>query len=121
VNPVNDATDLAAALKNVGFDATLATNLNRRDLDGSVRAFAARVQPGDTALFYFSGHGMEVEGQNYLLPIDFDAQAEEDVRYQALPASQVQDRLHSRAAVLSSTLPRTCAPPTATESIQPTQ
>jgi formylglycine-generating enzyme required for sulfatase activity len=100
-NPVNDATDLAAALKDVGFDATLALNLNRRDLDGSVRAFAARVQPGDTALFYFSGHGMEVEGQNYLLPIDFDAQAEEDVRYQALPASQVQDRLHGRGARVS--------------------
>jgi hypothetical protein len=44
-NPINDATDLAAALKAVGFDATLATNLNRADLDRSVRMFAARLQP----------------------------------------------------------------------------
>jgi formylglycine-generating enzyme required for sulfatase activity len=97
-NPVNDATDLAGALRALGFEVTLSTNLNRPGLDRAVREFAASVSPGDAALFFFSGHGMEVEGQNYLLPVDFDAQAEEEVKYQALPASLVQERLQGRGA-----------------------
>jgi uncharacterized caspase-like protein len=97
-NPVNDATDLASALRGLRFDTTLAVNVNRIAFERSVRDFAARIQPGDAALFFFAGHGMEVEGQNYLLPVDFDVQAEEEVKYQAMPASLVLERMQNRGA-----------------------
>jgi hypothetical protein len=97
-NPVNDATDLSSSLRGLGFQVTLATNLNKAGFERTIRAFAAEIQPGDSAVFFFSGHGMEVEGQNYLLPVDFDAQAEEEVKYQAMPASLVLERMQSRGA-----------------------
>jgi hypothetical protein len=97
-NPVNDASDLANALKAVGFEAKLATNLNRVAFEQAARDFAYGVQPGDVALFYFSGHGMEVEGQNYLLPVDFDAHTKAEVKYQAQPASLIQELLQERGA-----------------------
>jgi formylglycine-generating enzyme required for sulfatase activity len=97
-NPVNDANDLAAVLGEIGFDVTVANDLNHSKIDLALRTYAAKVQAGDTALFYFSGHAMEVDGQNYLLPVGFDAAAEEDVKYQAVPASQVQERLQGRGA-----------------------
>jgi formylglycine-generating enzyme required for sulfatase activity len=98
VNPVNDATDLDRTLRGLGFESKLALNLDRRALDNALNTFAATVKPGDTALFYFSGHGMEVDGQNYLLPVDFSAQGEEDAKYQALAAGLVQERLQRRGA-----------------------
>ena len=97
-NPVNDANDLSESLRGLGFQTTLATNLTKIAFERVVREFAASVQPGDAALFFFSGHGVEVDGQNYLLPVDFDAEAEEEVKYQAMPASLVLDRLHARSA-----------------------
>ena len=99
LNPGNDATDLAAALPDAGFRVTLATDLDARQLERTVLDFADTVQPGDTALFFFSGHGIEVEnGQNYLLPLDFTAKAEAEVKYQALAAGRVQELLQSRKA-----------------------
>jgi uncharacterized caspase-like protein len=97
-NPVNDATDLAALLREIGFDVTPAFDLDHAAMDRAVQSYAAKVQAGDIALFFFSGHGMEVDGQNYLLPVDFNARAEEEVKYQSLPASLVQERLQARGA-----------------------
>ena len=99
LNPGNDATDLAAALPDAGFQVTLATELDGKALKQAVLDFADTVQPGDTALFYFSGHGIEVEGgHNYLLPLDFAAKTERDVEFQALAAERVQELLRSRQA-----------------------
>ena len=87
LNPGNDATDLAATLPDAGFNVTLRTDLDNKALERALIDFSDTVQPGDTALFFFSGHGLEVEGgQNYLLPLDFTAKAEADVKYQALAA-----------------------------------
>jgi formylglycine-generating enzyme required for sulfatase activity len=98
VNPVNDATDLAAVLRDLEFEVKLATDLDRTSLDRAVQDYTASVRPGDTALFFFSGHGLEVDGQNYLLPVDFNAHAEAEVKYQAAPASMVQELLQGRGA-----------------------
>jgi uncharacterized caspase-like protein len=108
VNPVNDATDLDKTLRALGFETKLALNLDRRALDSALNSFSAGVKPGDTALFYFSGHGMEVDGQNYLLPVDFSAQAESDTKYEALAAGQVQERLQARGARTIIMIPDAC-------------
>ncbi len=98
LNPVNDATKLAQTLRETGFTVTLATDLNRQALDGAVDKFVQSVQEGDTALFFFAGHGIEVKGQNFLLPTDFSAKIEAQVKYQALNAAELQDLLQDRKA-----------------------
>ncbi len=101
LNAVNDAQDLAKALAPLGFSTKLLENADLRQMDLAVRDFAAGLQPGDVALFYFSGHGIAVEGENFLLPVSFAADMEADVRYQALSASRVRDLLKGRNVRLS--------------------
>jgi uncharacterized caspase-like protein len=66
----NDARALAAALQRVGFTATLGQNLARRDFVRTIAEFEGRLRPGDTALIFYAGHGVEIEGANYLMPVD---------------------------------------------------
>jgi formylglycine-generating enzyme required for sulfatase activity len=100
-NAVNDATDLAASLKKIGFDTRLLLDADLRAMDVAAREFAQGLRPGDVALFYFSGHGISLEGENFLLPVSFAAEMESDVRYQALSASRVRDLLKGQNIRLS--------------------
>lgn len=68
-NPVNDATDVAAALKALDFDVTLATDLDREGMLEQLDVFRQKVQPGGLSLVYYSGHGVEAGGENWLLPV----------------------------------------------------
>ncbi|MDM8560864.1 SUMF1/EgtB/PvdO family nonheme iron enzyme [Thiotrichales bacterium HSG14] len=70
-NPVNDATDVAQRLEKMGFNVDKALNLNQVAMGKTIRAFTTRLsqEPG-LGLFYFAGHGFQVDGENYLLPID---------------------------------------------------
>ncbi|MBX3622949.1 MAG: SUMF1/EgtB/PvdO family nonheme iron enzyme [Rhizobacter sp.] len=100
-NPVNDASDLAAALKARGFDTTVALNTTRRELNARVRSFADKVTPGAVALFYYAGHGMQVRGRNYILPVDAQVQTEGDVVEQGVEIDAVLQRLEGRAAAIN--------------------
>lgn len=66
----NDARAVAAALEPAGFRVTALMDPDRRAITQALGRFTAGLAPGDEALFYFAGHGIEVEGQNYLLPAD---------------------------------------------------
>jgi formylglycine-generating enzyme required for sulfatase activity len=81
-NPKNDATDMAAALKALGFDAILATDLDKRAMDEAFRRFARLARDADAALFFYAGHGIQFAGSNYLMPIDAKLQDEADVPYE---------------------------------------
>jgi hypothetical protein len=70
INPPNDAVDVAAALKRVGFDAILATNLDRAGMDEAAIRFAKAARNADVALLYYSGHALQFGGINYLAPVD---------------------------------------------------
>lgn len=67
---VGDAQAVAAALEKIGFAVTLATDTDRRSLNRSLAEFERALGPGDTALVHYSGHGVEIDGENYLLPAD---------------------------------------------------
>jgi hypothetical protein len=69
-NPANDATDIAAALRKLGFDVVEGKNLDRRGMDDAIRDFGRKLDRADLALFYYAGHGLQVEGKNYLVPVD---------------------------------------------------
>ena len=69
-NPVNDAADMADVLKKCGFEVILKTNANQLDMKKAVREFSDRLKDGGAGLFYFAGHGAQVDGINYLIPVN---------------------------------------------------
>src|SRR5215813_9821044 len=101
VNAVNDARTLGNTLKGLGFTVVVAENQSRRDLLRALLAFDKSIEPGDTAFFFFSGHGFEIHGQNYLLPTDVPAikEGEEELlRDSSIPAERIIDRIQARGA-----------------------
>jgi outer membrane lipoprotein-sorting protein len=101
-NPVNDANDFGAVLRDtLDFDVEIIRNADLRTFDFAVQRFVAKLSPGDVGLFYFSGHGLEVEGENYLLPVNFAAVSQADVKYQAYAANRVMDLMKDRGVRLS--------------------
>ncbi|MBI4988535.1 MAG: caspase family protein [Rhodocyclales bacterium] len=83
-NPVNDARAISRALKDLGFDVTHRENLNQKSMADVIRQFGARLTPGTAAVFYYAGHGMQVQGRNFLIPVDADVQAEDEVPYSTI-------------------------------------
>lgn len=97
-NPLNDARAVAASLQDVGFQADIAADVSLRNLEAAVNRFVAKVKNGDVAVFYYAGHGIQLEGENYLVPVDFDAKDEADAKYASYSASRVQERLEKAGA-----------------------
>lgn len=88
-NPVNDATDMADILKKLGFSVTLNTNANQRTMERAIRDFGKNLRGGGVGLFYYAGHGLQVHGSNYLIPIGAEIESEGDVKYEAVDAGLV--------------------------------
>jgi hypothetical protein len=79
-NPTNDAADVAAALKQLGFQTIVATDLDKPGMDETAIRFARAARTADIALFYYSGHAIQFGGVNYLLPVDAKLVDEADLR-----------------------------------------
>jgi len=69
-NPVNDARDVAKMLGNLGFDVTLKVNADQMTMELAIQAFGKKLHKNAVGLFYFSGHGAQHAGDNYLIPIN---------------------------------------------------
>ena len=69
-NPSSDASKIARSLETVGFEVELALDLSRRELGRSITKFSSRAKSADISLFYFAGHGIEINGRNFLVPTD---------------------------------------------------
>jgi TPR repeat protein len=104
VNPVNDANAISKMLMGMGFaqsDVHLVIDANQAELRHSVRQFVESVKPGDLAFVYYSGHGIEVRGANYLLPIDLPADATEGyVEDEAVSAQRLLNELTDQGAAV---------------------
>ncbi len=83
-NPVNDAADMAKALTEAGFDVVLGLDLDRRAFDGKLRDFARMLDGADTAILFYAGHGLQVAGHNYLVPVDAGLSTERDLDFEAI-------------------------------------
>ncbi len=94
-NPVNDASDVADKLSDLGFKVRLETNTTLSRMEGAVREFSkeARDAKASTALFFYAGHGVQYEGINYLLPVDADIQRDYELRSKALSMDMVTSAL----------------------------
>ncbi|MGA2612258.1 MAG: caspase family protein [Spirochaetia bacterium] len=96
VNPPNDAADMAAALKKDGFTVTLLTDASRKAMEQAVRAFGNSLKnPDAIGMFYYSGHGAQVEGENYLIPADADIQDADELAYNAVDAESILAKMRS--------------------------
>jgi len=73
---VNDANTVAAAMRSLGFDVIIGTDLGRQGMVDKLAEFTARLEAGDTAAFFFAGHGVAIQGVNYLVPSDVPAVSE---------------------------------------------
>lgn len=88
-NPVNDATDIAKSLWQLGFQVTLLHDANLRQMEEALEQFIQLLQRGGTGLFYFAGHGVQVGGENYLIPVESRINRQPDVRYEAVPVGRI--------------------------------
>ncbi len=92
-NAVNDAKDLADALKELGFKVIVRENAGRADMISAIREFGSALEGANTALFFYAGHAMQFKDRNYLVPIDAAMGSEEDVTFFSVEIGQVFDRM----------------------------
>lgn len=83
-NPVNDASDIASALKVLGFEVISGTDLDKRSFDIKLREFSRALPKSDVALFFYAGHGLQVSGRNFLVPVDAQLQGERDLDFEGV-------------------------------------
>ena len=83
-NPANDARDMAAALTELSIDVILGLDLDKRGFDTKVRDFSRALATADTGIFFYAGHGLQVAGRNYLVPVDAQLQNERDLDFEAV-------------------------------------
>jgi caspase domain-containing protein len=97
-NPANDAKAMAQLLTDSGFDVTSAADLSHDDLNKEVGDFAAKIAskgPDTVALVFYAGHGLQVDGENYLVPVDVDVRREADIPLQAVRLNDLLNTLNS--------------------------
>jgi hypothetical protein len=88
-NPGSDAPAVAAALEGLGFTVLTGFDLRKADTDRMLREFAAALGAGDIALFYYAGHGLQVDGRNYIVPVDARLATENDLPFEAVDLALV--------------------------------
>jgi uncharacterized caspase-like protein len=93
INPVNDATDMAATLKRLGFTVILKINARHQEMEEAIRDFGNRLKRGGVGLFFYAGHGLQISGQNYLIPIGARINRETEVKFQAVDAEMILDEM----------------------------
>jgi hypothetical protein len=94
-NPVNDAKAIATALKDVGFTVLLYTNSDLKTMKKAMDDFGEQLQDYSVGLFYYAGHGMQVNGNNYLIPVDASLKVEQDVDYDCIDAGRLLGKMEA--------------------------
>ena len=98
-NPVNDARAVQAALKDAGFTVIYRENTDQRGMLAALREFGDQLRGVGggvgTGLFYYAGHGMQIKGRNYLIPVGSNVEREDEVAYGAVDAQAVLDKMEA--------------------------
>jgi hypothetical protein len=95
LNPVNDARAVAKALSRSAFKVVQKENIGRAEMQVALREFGDALKAGGVGLFYYAGHGMQVRGRNFLIPVDANIEREDEVAYNSLDANQVLDKMEA--------------------------
>ncbi len=99
-NPVNDAVAMRGALESLGFNVLLFTDQTAADMRTRIESWGAGLTPDSVAIFYFAGHGVQIDGENYLIPVDFKEITEAEAKKNAINADWVRQRLEVSPATL---------------------
>ena len=105
-NAANDAKHMAELLNSAGFEVTSAEDLSQNDMRQAISDFAAKVSasgPDTVALVFYAGHGLQIDGENFLIPVDLDPKREADVPLQAVRLNDLLNTLgalHTRMRIL---------------------
>ena len=92
-NPVNDAEDVARALRGFGFEVIERKNQTLEAMSQSIAEFGSRIDGSEAALFYFAGHGIQVKNQNYLMPVNARIDSAAAIPYQGIDVNRVLDEM----------------------------
>ena len=95
LNATNDASAVAKVLEKAGFTVDLRLNATQKQLQDAVTAFGDRLKGGGAGLFYFAGHGVQIKGRNFLMPVGSDIKREDEVPYKAVDVQQVLDKMET--------------------------
>ena len=95
-NPVNDATDMAAALRRLGFETVVATDVGVDGFDDRIAEFEEAAAGASVSLFFYAGHGLQMDGVNYLVPVDARLERRQDLRRRAVALDDVTDVMRAR-------------------------
>ena len=92
-NPVNDAQAVAAVLRVLGFQVILREDTSQRELLDAMREFSKRAAKSQVRLLYYAGHGVQLKGRNYLMPVDADVQTEDEIVQKGADITELLERL----------------------------
>jgi hypothetical protein len=98
-NTLNDAKDMAVALKRLGFDVDTLLDPSRSALEAAVRRYGDRSTGAEVSLFYYSGHALEWFSHNWLLPVTASLATERDLRFEAVDLNAIQEQTYGAAKV----------------------
>ena len=98
-NPANDAADIGAMFRRLGFEVVEGIDLDGAALKAKIKEFRDRLETGKLAVFYYSGHGMQIDGRNYIVPVDARIDKPEDVRLETVDLDLVLEVMRARDRV----------------------
>ncbi|TBY13715.1 caspase family protein [Rhizobium laguerreae] len=98
-NPANDVEEVATTLRAAGFDVTIGVNVDRIGLEDTVRRFLRSTSNAEAGLIYYSGHGIQVGGQNFIVPVDATLETPYDVETQTMPLDLILNHLKQNSRV----------------------
>ena len=107
-NPGNDSRAVAAALRRLNFEVIERQNVTRETFAMGVREFGDKLKGATVGLFYFAGHGLQVKGRNFLVPVDADIAREDEVPYRSLDVNEVLDKMDSARTPINLVLLDAC-------------
>jgi uncharacterized protein YcfL len=94
-NPINDAKAIKEVLESRGFDVIFKENSTKKDMKTTLNSFYEKISKGGVGMFYFSGHGIEVDGQNYLIPIDAKLDEKSDAEFEAISLNKITKKMQN--------------------------
>jgi len=94
-NPINDAKSMKDILQQRGFRVIYSEDTTKREMRDSLNRFYSAIKKGGVGMFYFSGHGIEVDGQNYLVPVDAKIEAKSDTEFEAIALNRITKRMQN--------------------------
>jgi len=100
-NPLNDARDMTKTLRELGFEVIEVTNSNKQNILNAVNEFSVRLQQASIGLFYYSGHGVQFQGTNYLVPLQATIGAPADLEQETVDARKILGRMEQSQTALN--------------------